>query len=37
LKWHAGVKAVTVFVGTLALSWALTVLLRRIPLVARMI
>jgi surface polysaccharide O-acyltransferase-like enzyme len=37
LKWHAGVKAVTVFVGTLALSWALTALLRRIPLVARMI
>ena len=37
LAWHAGVKAVTVFAGTLALSWALTVLLRRIPLVARMI
>jgi hypothetical protein len=37
LPWHAGVKAVTVFAGTLALSWALTVLLRRIPLVARMI
>ena len=37
LAWHAGVKAVTVFAGTLALSWTLTVLLRRIPLVARMI
>lgn len=37
LPWHAGVKAVSVFVGTLALSWGLTVLLRRIPLVARMI
>jgi acyltransferase-like protein len=37
LAWHAGVKAVVVFAGTLALSWALTVLLRRIPLVARMI
>jgi len=37
LKWHAGVKAVTVFIGTLSLSWGLTVLLRRIPLVARMI
>jgi Acyltransferase family len=37
LPWHAGVKAVTVFAGTLVLSWALTVLLRRIPLVARMI
>ena len=37
LPWHAGVKAATVFAGTLALSWALTALLRRIPLVARMI
>ena len=37
LPWHAGVKAVTVFAGTLGLSWVLTVLLRRIPLVARMI
>jgi hypothetical protein len=37
LPWHAGVKAVTVFAGTLALSWVLTVLLRRIPLLARMI
>jgi len=33
----AGVKAGIVFVGTLSGSWALTVLLRRIPLVARMI
>jgi peptidoglycan/LPS O-acetylase OafA/YrhL len=37
LPWHAGVKAVTVFVGTLSLSWGLTVLLRKIPAVARMI
>jgi peptidoglycan/LPS O-acetylase OafA/YrhL len=37
LQWHAGVKAVTVFIGTLSLSWGLTVLLRRIPFVARMI
>jgi peptidoglycan/LPS O-acetylase OafA/YrhL len=37
LAWHAGVKALVVFVGTLSLSWALTLLLRRIPLVARMI
>jgi surface polysaccharide O-acyltransferase-like enzyme len=33
----AGVKAGIVFVGTLSGSWLLTVLLRRIPLVARMI
>ena len=33
----AGVKAAIVFIGTLSGSWALTVLLRRIPLVARMI
>jgi surface polysaccharide O-acyltransferase-like enzyme len=33
----AGVKAAIVFIGTLSASWALTVLLRRIPLVARMI
>jgi surface polysaccharide O-acyltransferase-like enzyme len=37
LAWHAGVKAATVFIGTLSLSWALTILLRRIPWVARMI
>lgn len=37
LKWHAGVKAAVVFAGTLSLSWTLTILLRRIPLVARMI
>jgi surface polysaccharide O-acyltransferase-like enzyme len=37
LAWHAGVKALVVFVGTLSLSWAVTLLLRRIPLVARMI
>jgi surface polysaccharide O-acyltransferase-like enzyme len=33
----AGVKAGIVFVGTLSGSWLLTVLLRRIPVVARMI
>jgi peptidoglycan/LPS O-acetylase OafA/YrhL len=33
----AGVKAAIVFVGTLSGSWALTVLLRKIPFVARMI
>jgi surface polysaccharide O-acyltransferase-like enzyme len=33
----AGVKAACVFIGTLGGSWALTVLLRRIPPVARMI
>jgi surface polysaccharide O-acyltransferase-like enzyme len=33
----AGVKAAGVFIGTLAGSWALTVLLRKIPFVARMI
>ena len=36
-SWPAGVKAAIVFAGTLALSWALTVLLRKIPFVARMI
>ena len=35
--WPAGVKAAIVFAGTLALSWTLTVLLRKIPFVARMI
>src|SRR5262249_45042783 len=35
--WPAGVKAATVFAGTLTASWALTVALRRIPIVARMI
>ncbi len=33
----AGVKAAIVFVGTLSGSWALTILLRKIPFVARMI
>ena len=33
----AGVKFAIVFAGTLAMSWALTVMLRRIPVVARMI
>jgi surface polysaccharide O-acyltransferase-like enzyme len=37
LALPAGVKAAIVFIGTLAGSWALTVLVRRIPLVARMI
>ncbi len=35
--WPAGVKAAVVFAGTLALSWTLTIALRRIPVVARMI
>jgi peptidoglycan/LPS O-acetylase OafA/YrhL len=35
--WPAGVKAAIVFAGTLAASWALTIALRRIPVVARMI
>jgi len=33
----AGVKSAIVFAGTLAMGWALTVMLRRIPVVARMI
>ena len=33
----AGVKAAIVFAGTLGGSWMLTVLLRKIPFVARMI
>ena len=33
----AGVKFAIVFAGTLSMSWALTVVLRRIPVVARMI
>jgi surface polysaccharide O-acyltransferase-like enzyme len=33
----AGVKAAIVFIGTLSGSWILTLLLRRIPVVARMI
>jgi surface polysaccharide O-acyltransferase-like enzyme len=36
-SWPAGVKAAVVFAGTLSLSWGLTVMLRRIPAVARMI
>ena len=35
--WPAGVKAAVVFAGTLAASWTLTMALRRIPVVARMI
>jgi peptidoglycan/LPS O-acetylase OafA/YrhL len=33
----AGVKFAIVFIGTLSMSWGLTVMLRRIPVVARMI
>ena len=36
-SFHAGVKFAIVFAGTLSGSWALTVLLRKIPVVARMI
>jgi hypothetical protein len=35
--WPAGVKAASVFTVTLGGSWVLTVLLRKIPLVARTI
>ena len=35
--WPAFVKFAIVFAGTLALSWTVTVLLRKIPLVARTI
>jgi surface polysaccharide O-acyltransferase-like enzyme len=35
--WPAGVKAAVVFTGTLASSWLLTVWLRKIPFLARMI
>jgi peptidoglycan/LPS O-acetylase OafA/YrhL len=35
--FHAGMKFAIVFVGTLSGSWVLTLLLRKIPLVARMI
>jgi surface polysaccharide O-acyltransferase-like enzyme len=37
LDWSAFVKFAIVFAGTLSLSWAATVLLRKIPAVARMI
>jgi surface polysaccharide O-acyltransferase-like enzyme len=33
----AGVKFAIVFAGTLAMGWALTAMLRKIPVVARMI
>jgi surface polysaccharide O-acyltransferase-like enzyme len=36
-SFHAGVKFAIVFTGTLAMSWGLTLMLRKIPLVARMI
>ena len=35
--WPAFVKFAVVFISTLSLSWAVTVMMRRIPLVARMI
>ena len=34
---HAGAKFAIVFIGTLSMSWALTIILRKIPVVARMI
>jgi surface polysaccharide O-acyltransferase-like enzyme len=37
LPLYAGAKFAIVFVGTLSMSWTLTVILRKIPLVARMI
>jgi surface polysaccharide O-acyltransferase-like enzyme len=37
LALHAGAKFAIVFAGTLSMSWILTVALRKIPLVARMI
>jgi peptidoglycan/LPS O-acetylase OafA/YrhL len=37
LPLHAGAKFAIVFVGTLSMSWGLTIALRRIPLVGRMI
>ena len=36
-SWPAVAKFATVFLGTLALSWTVTRLLRKIPAVARMI
>jgi surface polysaccharide O-acyltransferase-like enzyme len=36
-SWPAVVKFAVVFIATLSLSWAVTALLRRIPVVARMI
>jgi surface polysaccharide O-acyltransferase-like enzyme len=37
LSLHAGVKFAIVFAGTLAASWTLTAMLRKIPIVARLI
>jgi surface polysaccharide O-acyltransferase-like enzyme len=37
LPLHAGAKFAIVFMGTLGMSWALTIALRKIPFVARMI
>jgi surface polysaccharide O-acyltransferase-like enzyme len=36
-SFHAGVKFAIVFIGTLSMSWGITVVLRKIPVVARMI
>jgi surface polysaccharide O-acyltransferase-like enzyme len=36
-SFHAGMKFAIVFIGTLSGSWVITLLLRRIPVVARMI
>jgi surface polysaccharide O-acyltransferase-like enzyme len=36
-SFHAGVKFAIVFIGTLTMSWGITLILRKIPLVARMI
>ena len=37
LPLHAGAKFLIVFVGTLSMSWALTIAVRKIPFMARMI
>jgi surface polysaccharide O-acyltransferase-like enzyme len=37
LPLHAGAKFAIVFIGALSISWILTMILRKIPLVARMV
>jgi len=37
LPLHAGGKFAIVFIGTLSISWAVTIILRKIPVIARMI
>jgi surface polysaccharide O-acyltransferase-like enzyme len=37
LPLHVGAKFAIVFIGTLSMSWILTIALRKIPFVARMI